>query len=196
MLKFSTRRKENNEMQNVLFFLEELSDDDVDWMISIGNLKDIVAGTVLIQQGKPVDALYMVLKGSLSVSVTIANNTDKEIARLSSAEVVGEMSFIDSRPPSATVKAISDSFVLSIPQQELATKLQIDVGFSSRFYRALALLLSSRLRGTVNQLGERQIPSDLEEAAASNSNDPADDMILGKARLDWLLRRLPNNSML
>jgi CRP-like cAMP-binding protein len=182
-------------MQNVLFFLEELSDDDIDWMIGIGNLEDIAAGTILIQQGKPVDALYMVLKGSLSVSVTIAKDIEKEIARLSSAEVVGEMSFVDSHPPSATVKALSDSFVLSIPQQELSTKLQLDVGFSSRFYRALALLLSSRLRGTVNQLSEGKTAADSEAAAPSPYSDPSDDMTLGKARLDWLLRRLPNNIM-
>jgi len=59
--------------------------------------------------------------------------------------------FIDVRLPSATVKALEDSLVLSIPRQQLAAKLQQDVGFASRFYRVIATLL--RLQGMLSRLG-------------------------------------------
>lgn len=143
--------------------------------------KKIPPDMLLIQQGKQVDALYIVLDGIFSVSVATVEGKDKQIARLSTGDVVGEMSFVDPRPPSATVKAISNSLVLSLKRQELATRLQLDVAFSSRFHRALVLLLCSRLRGTVSQLGD---------GIAQIDTQTSEDLTVAKARFGWLLRRL------
>ncbi|OLP20187.1 cyclic nucleotide-binding protein [Leptolyngbya sp. 'hensonii'] len=177
-------------MKKVLFILGELSDDDIDWMIDTAATEEISAGTVLIQEGQPIDALYIVLSGTLKVLVESLGG--KEVARLSTGEVVGEMSFVDARPPSATVKAIEDSLVISIPRQQLAAKLQQDVGFASRFYRALAIFLSDRLRGTVSRLGYGK-DSPLENPSGKE-NEPnpnmLDNLTLAGARFDWLLRRL------
>jgi CRP/FNR family transcriptional regulator, cyclic AMP receptor protein len=168
-------------MQNVLYFLEELSDDDIDWMIGCGSREEISAGTALIEQGEQVDGLYIFLNGNFTVSIATVGGQDKEIAELSTGDIAGEMSFIDSRPPSATVKSTSNSLVLSIPRKELAAKLQMDVAFSSRFYRSLVLLLSSRLRGTVSQLGDNTIHM---------GTGASDDLFVAKARFDWMVRRL------
>ncbi len=124
-------------MQKVLFIFAELSDDDIDWIISTGATINISSGSILIAEGKPVNALYIILEGAFKVSVG-TGGIDKKIALLGSGEVVGEMSFIDARMPSATVEAIADSFVLAIPRSLLADKLKNDVNFSSHFYRALA----------------------------------------------------------
>lgn len=177
-------------MKKILFILGELSDDDLDWLIANATQEEIRAGTVLIQEGAPIDALYIVISGTLIVSVEAIGG--KTVAKLSSGEVVGEMSFVDERPPSATVKAAEHSLVLSIPRQKLADKLQQDVGFASRFYRALAIFLSDRLRGTVSRLGYGQ-ESTFDENAPSDSNyDPhlLDNLDLADRRFNWLIRRL------
>jgi CRP/FNR family transcriptional regulator, cyclic AMP receptor protein len=170
-------------MKKVLFILGELSDDDVHWLMSHGNTSEILPDTILIREGQPVDTLYILLEGTLAVS-TLAL-TGREIARLSSGEVVGEMSFIDDCPPSATVRAIERSRVLAIPRFQLAEKLQQDVGFASRFYRALAILLSSRLRGTVEQLGSSREPRELELADARRHETVA----IAEARFNRLLQQ-------
>jgi CRP/FNR family cyclic AMP-dependent transcriptional regulator len=175
-------------MKKVLFILGELSDDDIDWLVEAGRREEIPAGTVLIHEGQAVDTLYVLLDGTLVVSTAVLG--DKEIAKLSSGDVVGEMSFIDDRPPSATVRALDRSLVLSIPQAELARKLHQDVGFGSRFYRALAILLSSRLRGTVQQLGYSRDKASEEDGAVLESN--SDSVAIAEVRFDWLLRRLRN----
>lgn len=158
-------------MQKVLFFLNELSDRDIDWLVSVGEKREIPADSVLIYEGKPVDTLYIMLDGTLVVS--IAAMGEREVARLYSGEVVGEMSFVDSRPPSATVKTMEQSVVLAIPRAELAQKLQTDESFASRFYRALAILLSHRLRGTVKQLGYGQGTPASDDKATQNGADEA-----------------------
>lgn len=177
-------------MKKVLFILGELDDDDIDWILETATREEIAAGTVLIHEGQPINNLYILLEGTLAVCT--AATGDREIAHLTSGEVVGEMSFIDTRPPSATVLAKEPCLVLSLPRQQLATKLRQDIGFASRFYRALAVFLSSRLRVTVKQLGfgsdaeinEDDLPFD------ELARDAKDNVALAKTRLDWLMRRL------
>lgn len=173
-------------MKKVLFILNELNDEDIDWLVEVGRREEIPSGTVLIQEGLPVDTLYILLDGMLVVSISAL--AGKQIARLATGEVVGEMSFIDARPPSATVKTLERSVVLAIPRLTLAEKLRQDIEFAARFYRALAILLSYRLRGTVKQLGQdkERLDSEITQRDAGLENNGA----IAQARFDRLLRRL------
>jgi len=56
-------------MKTALYILSELSDTDVEWMITHGRRERLAAGTVLIQEGNPIEALYILLDGQLAVSV-------------------------------------------------------------------------------------------------------------------------------
>ena len=129
-------------MKKVLFILGQLNDTDVDWMTETGHKKAVPAGTALIRQGQPIDSLYIVLDGLLSVTDTRLGS--RELAQLGAGEMVGEMSFVDAGPPGATVTALQDSVVLAIPRSQLWTKLEQDLGFAARFYRAIATFLSDR----------------------------------------------------
>lgn len=176
-------------MEKVLFIFGELSDDDIDWLLQNGRREKIPANTTLIEEGKPIDTIYLLLDGTLTVSISAWDG--KEIAHLASGEIVGEMSFIDSRPPSATVTSVDEALVLSIPCRKLAVQLQLDAAFASRFYRALALLLSTRLRGTISQLGygkTQLLDGDIDEAEI-NPN-VLDNIAIARSRFDWILRRL------
>lgn len=174
-------------MHKVLVFLNELSDNDIDWLIEAGEKREIPSGTVLIYEGKTVDTLYIMLDGTLVVS--IAAMGERELARLYSGEVVGEMSFVDARPPSATVKTMENSLVLAISREKLARKLIDDESFASRFYKALAILLSHRLRGTVKQLGYSSDKTS-EPNGASSTDSAASHSAIAGTRFERLLERL------
>lgn len=177
-------------MHKVLVFLNELSDRDIDWLIEAGDKRDIPSGTVLIYEGKPVDTLYIMLDGTLVVS--IAAMGERELARLYSGEVVGEMSFVDARPPSATVKTMENSLVLAISREKLAQKLVDDESFASRFYKALAILLSHRLRGTVKQLGYSTDNTSPSSGTNGNGSTTAngEEGAIDSTRFERLLERL------
>jgi CRP-like cAMP-binding protein len=182
-------------MKTVLFLLGELDDDDIDWMLATGNRESISAGTVLINEGIFINNLYILLEGTLSVT-TVATQ-GREIANLLSGDIVGEMSFIDTRPPSATVSAKGEALVLCIPREQLAERLKLDTGFAARFYRALAICLSSRMRLTVNQLQNHDKPQlsnpDHDLPVNELAKDALESVELAKTRLDWLLRRLKDD---
>ena len=180
-------------MKKVLFIFGELNDFDIDWMTATGRKEQVSKDAVLIQEGKPIGSLYIVLDGSLKVSLAAMGNA--EIARLGAGEIVGEMSFVEERPPSATVIAAESSVVLSIPRAQLAAKLQADTGFAARFYRALAVFLSYRLRRTVSHLGYgsgQPLPEETEARDELDAN-VLDNVYLAGARFDRMVKRLISN---
>lgn len=138
-------------MKRALFFLGQLNSRDVEWMIQNGQKIELGIGEKLIQKGNFIDSLFIILSGQLSVC---AENGDKEdIAILGSGEVVGEMSFLETRPPSVSVVAKKASTVYKISRQVIELRLSSNPDFKANFYYALALFLSNRLRKTTDQLG-------------------------------------------
>jgi CRP/FNR family cyclic AMP-dependent transcriptional regulator len=86
------------------------------------------------------------------------------------------MSIVDSTPPSATVVAEGECRVLSLNKNILLQKLATDMAFGCRFYKAVAVFLTDRLREI-----EHPVPSDDREelVAETISKDEIDDMIVG-----------------
>lgn len=178
-------------MRKALYILGQLSDLDIEWMITHGHQKDVPADQTIIQQGEAVDSLYIVLDGNFSV---VDENIGEELARLKSGAIVGEMSFVDEQPPSATVTALDAGSVFVLPRAALTRKLEDDDGFAARFYRALSVFLSDRLRSTVSRLGYGE-PVDEgidEETMQEGELDPGvlDSVHLAGARFERILKRL------
>lgn len=194
----------------------ELYDSDVDWMIAHGTIQQVPPGTQLIQAGRPANTLYIVLQGLLFTSITQGrataltkvfarisgegeadNPTGREVARASRGEVVGETTLIDSRLSKFAVSAIEDSTLLAIPRRDLLIKLQQDSAMSARFYRVLTILLAERLTSLITRLGYGKRSYQTGESLSSNVTyedeldpDLMDNLTLGGARFDWMLKRL------
>jgi len=199
-------------LKKVLFLLGQLRDSDVDWMLRTGSKEKIAAGTVLVHQGRPVDALHMLFKGAMSVSICHAPITPlhrtfaekkcgpgtikQEVAILSSGEVVGEVSFLDNQYASAFVTCLEDCQVLSLSRSQLVAKLEMDVGFAARFYRAIAAIVEDRLGSALIRLIHGNHPGAAQMLEAEiTSEDEIDFAVLentaiAAARFDWMLKRL------
>jgi CRP/FNR family transcriptional regulator, cyclic AMP receptor protein len=176
-------------MRKALVILGILDDSDVEWMISAGKRERMAAGSMLIQEGHSSDHLYIVVEGAFAVRLGALQG--KQIAELRAGEMVGEMSFVDARAPSASVVALEESLVLSIPVASLRDRLN-DPPFAARFYRALAVLLANRLRNTVTSLGYGRASNDREEAHMGEEIGPTmlETLGLAGARLDLMMKRL------
>jgi len=136
-------------MKKVVYILGELDDDDADWLVEVGRRRDVPDGTAIVRQGEPIDSVFFVTRGVLRVTT---GPSGIEVARLGTGEVVGEVSYVDHRPPTATVTAVEDARVLEIPRAALTEKLESDAAFASRFYKAIATFLADRLRQTLLQV--------------------------------------------
>ncbi|MDY7013014.1 MAG: cyclic nucleotide-binding domain-containing protein [Cyanobacteriota bacterium] len=170
-----------NTIKQALLILSELNNDDLNWIAQKSKKEHFAVNQTLIYKGRKINSIYLIVDGALSVSIE-----NQELAKLGRGEVVGEISFIDNRPPTATVKAIKNSTLLSISHLSLSLKLQKDEGFASRFYHGLLLCLSDRIRGTIGRLGHG---INIEEAARE-SEEPnpilAERLELAEAKFNWL----------
>jgi CRP/FNR family cyclic AMP-dependent transcriptional regulator len=128
-------------MRKALYLFGLLTDADIDWMARVGVRRRMMDGEILIGQGTPIDSIFMVLEGRFSVIVK-----DGVIAQRHAGDILGEMSMVDSAPPSATVTTEGECLVLCLDKNVLLQRLATDLAFGCRFYKALAVILADRLR--------------------------------------------------
>jgi len=175
-------------MQKVLYIFGLLTDVDIAWLARTGARRRIADGEILIHEGRPIGTIILLLQGECVVT----DRTLGEIARLGAGEILGEMSFVDSAPPSATVTAAGEGLALFLDKETLARKLDGDPAFGCRFYRALAIFLADRLRGAVRRLGYQGATTLDAQAIEMDELDPGllDVDSMGRDRFDRTLRTL------
>ena len=128
--------------------LEQLADDDVDWLLA-NEERHVGAGDEVIAAGRPVDAIYLLLEGVLGVA---GGDGDRALDVVGPGDIVGEMSFVEQETPVRSVAAVEASTLLVVPHDALRERAEQDPQFAARLYRALALLLSRRMRRAANAL--------------------------------------------
>lgn len=200
------------QLREALIVFAELDDSDIDWLIAAGKVQKVMNNSVLIRSGRPIESLYILLDGAVALksgsedinplTKAFSNLEDsqnqpleKELARLSRGDIFGETPFMEMQNPAVTVKALRDSLVLSIPRWRLSAKLLHDVGFATRFYRVLAILLADKQQAIVQRLGYGRLSySSGQSLENSYSNELNNNLLaqvaLAGARFEWMLKRI------
>jgi CRP/FNR family transcriptional regulator/CRP/FNR family cyclic AMP-dependent transcriptional regulator len=75
-------------------------------------------GDVVVRQGEPGDALYVLLSGEVKVLVEAPSGERAVVAILGPGDGAGELSLIDGEPRSATVEAIDDVAALVLLRRD------------------------------------------------------------------------------
>lgn len=178
-------------MRRALYLLGQLSDQNIEWLIGHGQHNHVSPGTLLIEEGGPTDVLYLVLDGTLGIYLTI-DGRETLIAQRGVGDILGEMSFIEDRPATATVKAVSESLLFSIPKTVLAARLEQDRDFAARFYRGIAISLSYRLRESMEQAAPGKEDATDGEIDDAEELDPTvlDSAYMAGMRFDRIVRHM------
>ena len=130
---------------------KNLNNKDRSWMMELGVQRRIPKDNILIQEGKPLENLYIALDGIFEVSST-SSGQEKKLTKLSNGEIMGEMSFVTKRSiATATVKSLEESNVWSIPRILLNDKIREDRDFAARFYEELAYIIATRMNERMNE---------------------------------------------
>jgi len=148
-------------MRKSLIILGVLDDGDLEWLIENGSAKQLQEGDYLLRQGTPVKAMYFLLTGTLSVE--LEKPQPRQLAEIESGEVVGEISLLDSRPSTASIRALDESLLLEIRHDALKPKLETDLGLQARLYKSLGMFLAQRMRSTILTLGYGEDRSEEDE---------------------------------
>ena len=95
----------------------------------------------LMREGEESTEMYYLQSGNLAVYKR-KGDVEIQIGTISAGELVGEMSFLDKNPRSATVKAITSSVLVVIPLE----KLESTLASVPKWMDALLRTLTDRLR--------------------------------------------------
>jgi CRP-like cAMP-binding protein len=180
-------------LKRVLFILGLLADTDVEWLVGAGQKRTLPEGERLVTEGVALDSLFIVLDGLLGVIIQ-KDGKPLEVDSIGAGEVVGEVSLLDSRPPTATVICKESAVVLQVSHLALQAKFDTDEGFAARFFRALAVFLAHRFRHRVSGLGYTGSQELDEKTRSPDEIDVSvlDNVVLAGARFRWMLDRLKN----
>jgi tetratricopeptide (TPR) repeat protein len=132
---------------------ENLSLAELKAFYNISEIKQFKNGDILIEQGVPGKALYIIKKGTVWVQ-RVAGEQVTNIVELGPGVHVGEMSLIDDGPTSARVTAAKeDTETFEITRDKFDELLRSSDRTALKLYRVFVNTLSKRLRETTQELG-------------------------------------------
>src|SRR5690349_10987569 len=83
----------------------ELTSEELSEVARIAKPVSFAVGDTLCAQGSAADCAFVVVMGEAVVRVRDARGQPKEISRIASGEVIGELGLVDGQPRSADVVA-------------------------------------------------------------------------------------------
>lgn len=126
-----------------------------DWSLlrQHGRVEQFPRDAVILPEGAATPGLLVLREGAVRVE-QLRGGAPITLARLGPGELLGEMSFLEDLPASASVVADEPVTVERFDRAAVHLALQSDPGLSARFYQSLAVLLAGRLRERSRTRGE------------------------------------------
>ncbi len=93
----------------------------------------VAAGQILLEQGGPADALYVVLSGRLEVALQGSAGDRVTLNEVAMGAIVGELAILLGGRRSSTVRALEASLVLRVPADDVKRLLDQDGPLVERF---------------------------------------------------------------
>jgi CRP/FNR family cyclic AMP-dependent transcriptional regulator len=118
-------------------------------LLAMMTVRPYHASEVVIQRGVDDRSLYFIASGALEVGVTYIDGVSiNSLAKIGAGSVIGEQSFFDGEPRSATVWAVTGGELLCLTQERFRELAQAEPALVRDLLFALGRILSLRLRNT------------------------------------------------
>jgi CRP/FNR family cyclic AMP-dependent transcriptional regulator len=147
--RYVTRMEGYDSLKRLPLF-DGLSMDELKDVYHLGSQIEFAPGEVLIPQGRPGKALYIIRSGRVSVCV-VHGDQETQLAELEKDAFVGEMSLIDESPTSAKVVAKEACIAFVLSRSALSAYMLRHDHVALRIYKSFAKTLAHRLRLATKQ---------------------------------------------
>src|SRR5512141_185070 len=101
-------------LRNLPLFAD-LPEEDMDRLYEMAESIALRPGQVLMKEGEPGDAVYVVLDGTFEVTKRTGGH-EVAISGCKPGDVIGEISLLDRAPRTATVRALGPAHLVRISQ--------------------------------------------------------------------------------
>jgi len=86
--------------------------------------KIINAGDTIIKQGDEGDAAYLIESGAVEILIEKENGLIQSLGTRTAGTIIGEMSLVDKKPRTATIKAVEECRLLKISREDFNNRLE------------------------------------------------------------------------
>lgn len=133
--------------------LADMTNDQVDALMSFGEVLRFAPGEKLVKQGEPANALYLLMEGKISAYSTDARGNETHLRTTETGGHFGEIGVLESGVRTATVKAISDCAVFRMDAQQFRNLLK-SPDLAAPLLHGLSRSLAIRLADITNRFSE------------------------------------------
>ena len=135
--------------------LVNLDGEQLERMARAGEIESYNPGETIVVEGSLGDALFLILSGQVAV-----HRGPQTFATLEGGEFFGEMSLVEPAPRSATVTAMSATFLFRLPHDALRELISDDGKAASILLVQVVRTLSERLRRANQMLSSVDVLAD------------------------------------
>ncbi len=127
-----------------------LTEEDVEKLISIAEMCEFSEGETIISETSRARDLFLIDHGSVSITMSNPIDDDKSemMDKFHPGKILGEISFIDGSPRSATVIADDPTKLYIFNYEKLSSEMEKDKEFGYRLLRSIACVLTEKVRNT------------------------------------------------
>lgn len=125
---------------------EDLSASDRLDLFGVSERQTFRHGEVIIKEGDEGDALFVILSGSVQVEKATLDRRQEALMSLGVGECFGELTLVDRKPRSATVRALADTEVAVLRRDALDGVFARAPGIHRRVLENLVKIMAGRLR--------------------------------------------------
>ncbi len=135
--------------------LVHLEPEQLTRMARAGEIESYNPGESIVVEGSLGDALFLILSGQVAV-----HKGPQTFATLAGGEFFGEMSLVEPAPRSASVTAMSATFLFRLPHDQLRDLISDDPSAASVLLVQVVKTLSERLRRANQMLSSVDLLAD------------------------------------
>ena len=135
--------------------LVNLAAEQIAHLAHAGEIESYNPGEAIVVEGSLGDALFLILSGQVAV-----HRGAQTFATLQGGEFFGEMSLVEPAPRSASVTAMSASFLFRLPHDQLRELISEDSHAASILLVQVVKVLSERLRKANTMLSSVDVLAD------------------------------------
>ena len=134
-------------------FFDGVPEQELEQLRPLLKLREFRMGEVICREGDPGDKMWLLVKGSVSVRLDVADHRiSRRITSLTRGTVFGEMALIEGAPRSATIIADEDVACYELNDTDFSLLLREKPAIAATVMRNTARELARRLRRTSEDL--------------------------------------------
>src|SRR5574340_40106 len=128
-------------------FFSDLSDEELSAVSKIVKRKDFKLGETVFRDSEDGNSLYLIKRGEVKACKTAPDGELFTLTLMKDGDIFGEMSFLDGRPRSATIVAISDLETYVLEKNDFDTLVESNPRMVFKLLKNIIFIIHSIVRG-------------------------------------------------